>query len=57
MRRTISSQLIEVEARQLLGMKAGTVRVVGSLGAFLGTVLGFPFADDLLKWLWRRIKR
>lgn len=57
MRRVISSQLIEVESRQLFGMQAGTVRVVGTFGSFIGAVLGFPFVDDLFKWLWKWIKR
>ena len=55
--RTISSQFIEINATTLLGFKAGPARTVGAIGSFLGTILALPFADDVLKWLWKRFKK
>ena len=57
MRRTISSQLIDIRSTTLFGIKFGSARFLGILGSFIGTVLGFPFVDDLFKWLWKRMRR
>lgn len=55
--RTISSQFIEINARTFLGFKAGPARTVGAIGSFFGAILGLPFADDVLKWLWKKFKK
>ncbi len=52
----ISAQTIEISTSDLLGMGGGLARTVGGVGSALGAVLGFPFADDLVKWLWRRLR-
>ncbi len=52
----ISAQTVEISTSNLFGLSGGVARTVGGVGSVLGAVLGFPFADDLLKWLWRRIK-
>ena len=49
-RRTLSAQPIEIEATTFLGFKAGPARTVGAIGSFIGVILGFPFADDVLKY-------
>ncbi len=51
----ISAQTVEISSSQVLGMSGGLARTVGGLGSVVGAVLGFPFADDLLKWVWKRI--
>jgi hypothetical protein len=53
----ISAQFITLEARSLFGLSGGTARGVGAAGSVVGAVIGFPFFDDLLRWLWRRIGR
>ncbi len=53
----ISAQSVEISTSEFLGMGGSLARTVGGVGSALGAVLGFPFADDLVKWLWRRIKR
>ena len=54
----VSVQFLEIESRSLLGfLNGGTARGVGALGSIIGSVLGFPFADDFVKWLWGRIRR
>jgi len=56
-RRTLSAQLIEIEATTFLGFKAGPARAVGAVGSFIGALLAFPFADDALKFLWKKMKK
>lgn len=53
----ISAQTIQISTSDVLGIGGSLARMVGGLGSVVGVVLGFPFADDVLKWLWRRIRR
>jgi len=55
--RAISAQTIEIEAVSFMGLEAGPARLLGVAGAFLGSVLGIPFLEDVLRWLWKRLKR
>ena len=53
----VSVQFLEIEARSFLGFLSGNVaRGIGALGSVIGSVLGFPFVDDLAKWLWRKTR-
>jgi hypothetical protein len=53
----VSVQFLEIEARSFLGFLSGNVaRGIGALGSVIGSVLGFPFVDDLAKWLWRKAR-
>jgi len=54
----VSVQFLEIEARSFLGfLEGGAARGIGALGSVVGSVLGFPFVDDFVKWLWRKIRR
>jgi hypothetical protein len=54
----VSVQFLEIEAKSFLGFVPGnTARGLGTLGSVVGSVLGFPFVSDLLKWLWSRRKQ
>ena len=53
----ISAQFITLEVRSLLGLSGGTARGLGAAGSVVGAVIGFPFFDDVVRWLWRRFKR
>ena len=54
----VSVQFLEIEAKSFLGFLPGSAaRGVGALGSVIGSVLGFPFADDFVKWLWGKIRR
>jgi len=54
----VSVQFLEIEAKSFLGfLNGGIARGVGALGSLVGGVLGFPFMDDVMKWLWGRIRR
>ena len=56
-RKALSAQPVQIEATTLFGLGGDAARIAGGLGTVGGGVLGFPFADDLLKWLWNRIRR
>jgi len=54
----VSAQFLEIEARSLLGfLNGGLARGIGALGSLFGSVLGFPFVDDFLKWIWRKLRQ
>ncbi|MDK1029329.1 MAG: hypothetical protein QGM50_04680 [Anaerolineae bacterium] len=55
-RTPISVQFLEIEVKSFLGVFSGSAsRGIGALGSVLGAVLGFPFIDDFIKWLWGRL--
>lgn len=56
-RKAISAQLVEIEAVNLLGLSANFVRTTGLIGSVVGTVIGFPFFEDIVKFLIRRRKK
>ncbi|HUI90391.1 MAG TPA: hypothetical protein VLX61_16860 [Anaerolineales bacterium] len=56
-RRTLSAQPVQIEANTFFGFSGGFARLAGGIGSIVGAVLGFPFADDLLKWLFSRFKK
>ena len=55
--RAISAQPVEIEAVNFLGMSANLARSFGVVGSIAGTVLGFPFLEDIVKFLFRRRRR
>ncbi len=56
-RKAISAQPVQIEATNFLGLNGTIARTAGGLGSIVGAVLGFPFIDDVLKWLWSRIAK
>lgn len=55
--RPISAQLVEIEAVNLLGLPARFVRTAGGLGSVIGAVIGFPFFEDILRFIFSRRRR
>jgi hypothetical protein len=57
--RVVSAQPVEIEAVNLYGISANVVRTFGGVGSVVGAVVGFPFFEDIVKYLWskRRKKR
>jgi hypothetical protein len=53
-RKTISAQLVEIESVNFLGLSGGFARTAGVIGSVLGTVIGFPFFEDILKLVLKR---
>ncbi|HEY9152976.1 MAG TPA: hypothetical protein VIN60_08840 [Anaerolineales bacterium] len=56
-RETISAQPVQIDANNFLGLSGGIARVAGGIGSIISAVLGFPFASDILKWLYGRVKK
>lgn len=56
-RRAVSAQTIEVEGANLFGFSGNSARTLGVIGSVVGAVTGFPFLQDILKFLWRRRKK
>jgi hypothetical protein len=54
--RTVSAQPIQIAGADLLGLSGNLARSAGGIGAVVGAVLGLPFADDLLKWIFARFR-
>ena len=55
--RAVSAQIIEIEAVNLFGIPARVVRVVGGVGSVIGAVVGFPFFEDIVRFLFRRRRK
>jgi hypothetical protein len=56
-RKTVSAQIVEIEAVNLLGLSANFARGTGVIGSIVGTVIGFPFLEDIVKFVFRRVRR
>jgi len=57
-RRTVSAQIVEIEAVNFLGLPAKVVRTAGGVGSVVGAVVGFPFFEDIIRFIFgKRIKR
>jgi hypothetical protein len=46
----LSAQTVKIEATSLFGLGGNVARWVGGLGLIAAGLVGFPYADDLLKW-------
>lgn len=53
-RKAVSAQLVEIEAVNLFGIPTNVVRTVGGVGSVVGAVVGFPFFEDIVKYLFKR---
>ena len=53
-RKTVSAQIVEIEAVNLLGLSGGLARTTGVIGSIVGTIIGFPFFEDIIKFLFKR---
>jgi hypothetical protein len=52
--KTVSAQLIEIEAVNFLGLSGEFARTTGVIGSVVGTIIGFPFFEDILRFLFKR---
>ena len=50
-RKAVSAQLVEIEAVNLFGFSGNFARTTGVIGSVVGTVIGFPFIEDIVKFL------
>lgn len=56
-RKTVSAHTVEIDALNFLGLPLGLVRWLGGIGLIVGAIVGFPFLEDVVKFLFRRRKR
>ncbi|MBI3739861.1 MAG: hypothetical protein HY258_12505 [Chloroflexi bacterium] len=56
-RNALSAQTVQIEATNFFGLTGSAARAAGGVGSVLGAILGFPFADDILKWLLNRLRK
>ena len=52
--KTVSAQPVEIEAVNFLGFSGEFARTTGIIGSVVGTILGFPFFEDILRFLFKR---
>ena len=55
--KTVSAQIVEIEAVNFLGLPVNVARSTGVVGSIVGTILGFPFFDDILRFLLRKFSK
>jgi hypothetical protein len=53
----VSAQIIEIEAVDFFGLSVNLARTSGVVGSIVGGVVGFPFIEDIIKFLFKRRKR
>jgi hypothetical protein len=53
-RKTISAQMVEIESVNLLGLSGEFARTTGIIGSVVGTIIGFPFFEDIIKLFLKR---
>ena len=56
-RRAVSAQMVEIEAVNLFGVPVRVVRMVGGVGSVVGAVIGFPFFEDIVRFLFKKRRR
>jgi hypothetical protein len=56
-RKTASAQILEIEAVNFFGLSGNFARTMGVVGSVVGTVIGFPFLEDVLKFILKRRNR
>jgi hypothetical protein len=53
-RKTVSAQIVGIRAVNFLGFSGTFARTTGVVGSIIGTVVGFPFFEDIIKFLFRK---
>ena len=53
-RKTLSAQLVEIDAVNFLGFSGEVARTTGVVGSVVGTIIGFPFFEDIIKFIFKR---
>jgi hypothetical protein len=54
----VSVQFLEIEANSFFGIfSGGLARGVGAIGSVVGSVLGFPFFEDIVRLIFRKPRR
>jgi len=56
-RKAVSAQLVEIEAVDFFGLSANFARGTGVIGSVVGAVVGFPFFEDIVKFVFSRRRK
>ena len=52
--KTVSAQIVEIEAVNILGFSGEVARTTGVIGSVVGTIIGFPFFEDIVRFFFKR---
>jgi len=55
--KTVSTQLVEIEAVDFFGFSINFARGTGVVGSVVGGIVGFPFFQDIVKFLFGRFRK
>ena len=55
--KAVSAQSVEIDAVNFFGISARVVRIVGGFGSIVGAVVGFPFFEDIVKFIYSRRRK
>ena len=55
--KAVSAQPVEIEAVNFLGLSGDLARSFGVVGSIAGTVIGFPFFEDVVRFFFRRRRK
>jgi len=50
----VSAQTVDIEAVSLFGVPANVARSAGMIGSAVGAVIGFPFFEEIVKFIFKR---
>lgn len=53
----ISAQIIEIEAVDFFGLSVNVARTSGVIGSVVGGVIGFPFLENIIKFVFKKRKQ
>ena len=53
-RKTISAQIVEIEATNLFGLSGNLARTTGVVGSVVGTLISFPFLEGIIKFIFKK---
>ncbi len=56
-RMAVSAQIVEIEAVDFFGFSVNVARTSGVVGSVIGGIVGFPFLEDIIKFLFKRRKK
>jgi hypothetical protein len=48
---------VEIEAVDFFGLSVNVARTSGVIGSIVGGVIGFPFLEDIIRFLFKKKKR
>ena len=53
----VSAQIVEIEAVDFFGLSVNLARTSGVLGSIVGGFLGFPFLEDILRFIFKKRRK